>query len=253
MEFFTFAWVGDPAIWIALITLAALEIVLGIDNLVFIAILSNRLPEAERSMGRRVGLALALVTRLMLLATLAWIVTLTEPLFSVAGRAISWRDVILISGGLFLLYKATTEIGATVQGEHEEPAGAAVGAARITLRAAVLQIAVIDIIFSLDSVITAVGMADQLWVMVVAVVAAMIVMIVAANPLADFVAAHPTVKMLALAFLLMIGIVLIADGLGMHIPKGYIYFALAFSIAVEGLNHRMRLNRKRRAAKPGQQ
>jgi predicted tellurium resistance membrane protein TerC len=252
MEFFTFAWIGDPAIWIALVTLAALEIVLGIDNLVFIAILSNRLPESERSLGRKVGLALALVTRLMLLATLAWIVTLTEPILSAFGRAISWRDIILIAGGLFLLYKATTEIGATVQGEHEETPGTATGAASITLRAAVLQIAVIDIIFSLDSVITAVGMADHLWVMVVAVVAAMIVMIVAANPLADFVSAHPTVKMLALSFLLMIGLVLIADGLGLHIPKGYIYFALAFSIAVESLNHRMRLNRKRRAAKPGQ-
>jgi predicted tellurium resistance membrane protein TerC len=251
MEFFTFSWVGDPAIWIALLTLAALEIVLGIDNLVFIAILSNRLPEAERSLGRRLGLAFALVTRLMLLATLAWIVTLTEPLFTVAGKPISWRDIILITGGIFLLYKATTEIGATVQGEHEDPVPGVAGAAGITLRAAVLQIAVIDIIFSLDSVITAVGMADHLWVMVVAVVAAMIVMIVAANPLADFVSAHPTVKMLALSFLLMIGIVLIADGLGLHIPKGYVYFALAFSVAVESLNHRMRQNRKRRAARPG--
>jgi len=249
MEFFTFAWVGDPAIWISLITLAALEIVLGVDNLVFIAILSNRLAESERSLGRKVGLALALVTRLMLLATLAWIVTLTEPLFSLAGIALSWRDIILIAGGLFLLYKATTEIGATVQGEHEVAAGnGGANAASITLRAAVLQIAAIDIIFSLDSVITAVGMADHLWVMVVAVVAAMIVMIVAADPLADFVSAHPTVKMLALAFLLMIGIVLIADGLGLHIPKGYIYFALAFSIAVESLNHWMRQNRRRRVA-----
>jgi predicted tellurium resistance membrane protein TerC len=250
MEFFTFAWVTDPAIWISLVTLAALEIVLGIDNLVFIALLSNRLPEHQRSLGRKLGLAFALLTRLLLLATLAWIVKLTQPVFSVFGQAFSWRDVILISGGLFLLYKATTEIGASVRGEHDEAIQEA-GAGTITLRTAVIQIGIIDIIFSLDSVITAVGMADQLWVMVVAVVAAMIVMLVASDPLAKFVSEHPTVKMLALSFLLLIGVILVADGFGLHIPKGYVYFALAFSIAVESLNHWMRKNHKRRTATPG--
>jgi predicted tellurium resistance membrane protein TerC len=244
MEFFTFAWVNDPHIWLSLITLTALEIVLGIDNLVFIAILTGRLPAHQRSIGRKVGLSLALLTRLMLLATLAWIVGLTEPVVTLAGKGFSWRDVILIGGGLFLLYKATTEIHEMVdhdEGEGDRPEGVA-GA---TLRNVVLQIAVIDIIFSLDSVITAVGMADKLWVMVAAVVIAMLIMIAASNPLANFVAAHPTVKMLALSFLLLIGILLVADGFGVHVPKGYIYFALAFSVAVEFLNHWVRARRKR--------
>jgi predicted tellurium resistance membrane protein TerC len=244
MEFLTFAWVANPEIWLSLVTLSALEIVLGIDNLVFIAILTGRLPAHQRALGRKVGLALALVTRLMLLATLAWIVGLTEPVFSVAGKGFSWRDAILIGGGLFLLYKATVEIHEMVEKEEDAP-DSPHGAAGVTFRGVVLQIAVIDIIFSLDSVITAVGMADQLWVMVTAVVVAMIIMIVASNPLAEFVAAHPTVKMLALAFLLLIGVILIADGLGLHVPKGYIYFALAFSVAVESLNHFVRRRRKR--------
>lgn len=244
MEFLTFAWVTNPEIWLSLVTLSALEIVLGIDNLVFIAILTGRLPAHQRALGRRVGLALALITRLMLLATLAWIVGLVEPVFSVAGKAFSWRDIILIAGGLFLLWKATVEIHEMVEKEEDEP-DRPQGAAGVTFRGVVLQIAVIDIIFSLDSVITAVGMADQLWVMVTAVVIAMIIMIIAANPLAEFVSAHPTVKMLALAFLLLIGVILIADGLGLHVPKGYIYFALAFSVAVETLNHFVRRRRKR--------
>jgi predicted tellurium resistance membrane protein TerC len=244
MEFFTFAWVTNPEIWLSLVTLSALEIVLGIDNLVFIAILTGRLPAHQRALGRRVGLALALITRLMLLATLAWIVGLTEPVFSVLGKGFSWRDMILIGGGLFLLYKATVEIHEMVEKEEDEP-DSPHGAAGVTFRGVVIQIAIIDIIFSLDSVITAVGMADQLWVMVTAVVVAMIIMIVAANPLANFVSAHPTVKMLALAFLLLIGVILIADGLGLHVPKGYIYFALAFSVAVESLNHFVRRRRKR--------
>jgi len=244
MEFLTFAWVTNPEIWLSLVTLSALEIVLGIDNLVFIAILTGRLPAHQRALGRKVGLALALVTRLMLLATLAWIVGLTEPLFSVAGKGFSWRDVILIGGGLFLLYKATVEIHEMVEKEEDEP-DSPQGAAGVTFQGVVLQIAVIDIIFSLDSVITAVGMADQLWVMVAAVVFAMIIMIIASNPLANFVQAHPTVKMLALAFLLLIGVILIADGLGLHVPKGYIYFALAFSVAVETLNHWVRARRRR--------
>ena len=244
MEFFTFAWVTDPQTWLSLVTLSALEIVLGIDNLVFIAILTGRLPAHQRSVGRKVGLALALITRLMLLATLAWIVGLTEAVFSLFGKGFSWRDLILIGGGLFLLYKATTEIHEMV--EHDEDAGdKPEGAAGASLRSVVLQIAVIDIIFSLDSVITAVGMADKLWVMVAAVVMAMLIMIAASNPLANFVAAHPTVKMLALSFLLLIGILLVADGFGVHVPKGYIYFALAFSVAVEALNHWVRRRRRR--------
>jgi predicted tellurium resistance membrane protein TerC len=244
MEFFTFAWIADPQIWLSLVTLSALEIVLGIDNLVFIAILTGRLPAHQRALGRKVGLGLALLTRLMLLATLAWIVGLVEPVFSVAGKSFSWRDIILIGGGLFLLYKATVEIHEMVEHDHEAP-DRPEGAAGVTFKGVVLQIAIIDIIFSLDSVITAVGMADKLWVMVAAVVIAMIIMIVASNPLANFVAAHPTVKMLALSFLLLIGAILIADGFGLHVPKGYIYFALAFSVAVETLNHWVRRRRTR--------
>ncbi|MEO5738349.1 MAG: TerC family protein [Variovorax sp.] len=244
MEFFTFAWITDPQIWLALVTLSALEIVLGIDNLVFIAILTGRLPSHQRSVGRKAGLAMALVTRLMLLATLAWIVGLTQPVFEMAGRGFSWRDIILICGGLFLLYKATVEIHEMV-GQDADADDKPEGAKGATLRGVVLQIAVIDIIFSLDSVITAVGMVDQLWIMVAAVVVAMIIMIAAADPLAAFVGAHPTVKMLALSFLLLIGMLLIADGFGVHVPKGYIYFALSFSVAVETLNHWVRRRRKR--------
>lgn len=244
MDFFTFAWITDPQIWLSLITLSALEIVLGIDNLVFIAILTGRLPVHQRPTARKVGLALALVTRLLLLAALAWIVGLTAPVFTLFGQGFSWRDMILIGGGVFLLYKATTEIHDLV--EHDADAGdKPEGAAGVTLRGIVLQIAVVDIIFSLDSVITAVGMADKLWVMVAAVVFAMLIMIAASTPLANFVAAHPTVKMLALSFLLLIGALLVADGFGLHVPKGYIYFALAFSVAVESLNHWVRNRRKR--------
>ena len=248
MEFFTFSWINDPQIWLSLVTLSALEIVLGIDNLVFIAILTGRLPAHQRALGRKVGLALALITRLMLLATLAWIVGLTAPVLTVGDRGFSWRDLILIGGGLFLLYKATVEIHEMVEKEEDEP-DSPQGAAGVTFRGVVLQIAVIDIIFSLDSVITAVGMADKLWVMVAAVVIAMIIMIIASNPLANFVAAHPSVKMLALSFLLLIGVLLIADGFGLHIPKGYVYFALAFSVAVETMNHYVRLRRRRLAGR----
>jgi predicted tellurium resistance membrane protein TerC len=248
MDFFAFEWISDPQIWISLVTLAALEIVLGIDNLVFIAILTNRLPEEQRALGRKVGLALALGTRLILLATIAWIVGLTQAVFSIAGKGFSWRDIILIGGGLFLLYKATVEIHEMV--EHDKEEDSKEGMKGATFKAVVVQIAIIDIIFSLDSVITAVGMADQLWVMVTAVVVAMIIMLVASTPLSNFVSAHPTVKMLALSFLLLIGVVLIADGLGFHIPKGYIYFALAFSVAIEVLNHWVR-RRKRRVTRAG--
>jgi predicted tellurium resistance membrane protein TerC len=248
MEFFTFTWINDPEIWASLITLMALEIVLGIDNLVFISILAGRLPAEQQSKARKVGLALALISRLALLATLAWIVGLTAPFVTIGTFGLSWRDVILIAGGLFLLWKATVEIHAEMEGEEDEkgPAKAAV-----TFGAIVTQIAIIDIVFSLDSVITAVGMADQLWVMVVAVIAAVIVMLVASDPLSNFIEAHPTVKMLALSFLLLIGVMLIAEGLHFHIPKGYVYFALGFSVMVEFLNNwvQRRRRRAREAAK----
>ena len=244
MEFFTFAWVSDPQVWLSLATLIALEIVLGIDNLLFIAILANRLPEEKRPAARKVGLALALVTRLALLGALAWIVSLTQPLFSIRGFDVSWRDLILIGGGLFLLTKATREIHAEVEGDEEDhgPGGTAT-----TFAAVVMQIAVIDIVFSLDSVITAVGMVDELWVMVVAVMTAVGVMLIASTPLANFITAHPTVKMLALSFLILIGVILIADGMHFHIPKGYVYFALFFSVMVEALNYWAR--RRRRLAR----
>jgi predicted tellurium resistance membrane protein TerC len=247
MEFFAFDWIADPEIWASLVTLIALEIVLGIDNLVFISILSGRLPLEQQKRARRLGLALALVTRLMLLAAIAWIVTLTEPFVHIAGFALSWRDVILVVGGLFLLYKGTHEIHNEVEGAEGEPIPRNRGA---TLTMIVAQIAVIDIVFSLDSVITAVGMADHLWVMAVAVIAAVAVMLAASEPLSKFVEERPTVKMLALSFLLLIGVVLVADGLHFHIPKGYVYFALAFSVSVEFMNQwvRRRAKRAREAA-----
>src|SRR5260221_910689 len=233
MEFFAFDWITQPSVWLSLATLTALEIVLGIDNLVFVAILTERVAAERRTLARKVGLALALGTRLVLLAMLAWIVTLTAPLFTVAGLALSWRDLILIAGGVFLLVKATHEIHNEVESEREGEKPAAMA----TFGAVVTQIAFIDIIFSLDSVITAVGMADHLWVMVTAVMIAMALMITAANPLSEFVSRQPTVKMLPVSFLLLIGTVLIADGLHFHIPQGYLYFSLAFSIGVQALNH----------------
>ena len=248
MEFFTFEWISNPQIWLSLLTLSALEIVLGIDNIVFLAILTNRLPPHQRPLGRKIGLTLALGTRLMLLATLAWIVKLTEPLFTLFDQGFSWRDLILIGGGMFLLAKAVHEIHETMEGDHGDTNADGSDAPKVyaAFSAIVVQIAVIDIIFSLDSVITAVGMADTLWVMVVAVVAAMIIMLVASGPLSDFVSAHPTIKMLALAFLLLIGVFLIADGFGLKIPKGYLYFALGFSVLVEAMNHWLRKKKKAR-------
>ena len=252
MEFFAFQWLNDPQIWLSLLTLSALEIVLGIDNLVFLTILTNRLPPEQRAMGRKIGLGLALLTRLMLLASLAWIVKLTAPVFTVFDQGFSWRDLILIGGGLFLMVKAVHEIHESVEGESERSDnaigsdGKAVAKTYPSFTSIVVQIAFIDIIFSLDSVITAVGMADTLWVMVVAVVAAMVIMLVASGPLSDFVSAHPTIKMLALAFLLLIGVFLIADGFGLKIPKGYLYFALGFSVLVEAMNHWMRRKKKAR-------
>ncbi len=233
-------WLADPQVWLSLLTLTTLEIVLGIDNLVFIAVLVEKLPVAQQATARRVGIALALITRLMLLSVIAWIIGLTAPVLSLFGQGFSWRDIILIAGGLFLLYKGTTEIHDKLEGEEGE-ASAKVQAA---FAAVVLQIAVLDIVFSLDSVITAVGMADHIWIMVTAVVVAVIIMLIASGPVSGFVSRHPTVKMLALSFLLLIGMTLIADGFGVHIPKGYIYAAMGFSVFVESLNLLVRRRRK---------
>ena len=230
-------WFSDPNAWIGLLTLTALEIVLGIDNVIFISILAGRLPEAQRPRARRLGLAGAFVSRLALLFSIAWIVRLTRPLFEVAGIEISGRSLILILGGLFLLAKATHEIHEKLEGDEE--AGELKGAAK-SLTAVILQIMVIDIVFSLDSVITAVGMVDEISIMVAANIVALGFMLMAAEKIAGFVDRHPTVKMLALAFLVLIGTNLVAEGLGQHIPKGYTYFAMAFSVAVEMLNLRLK-------------
>jgi predicted tellurium resistance membrane protein TerC len=239
---------ADPAAWISLLTLAVLEIVLGIDNLVFLSILADRLPPAQRPAARRLGLGFALATRIALLCTIAWIVGLTQPLFTAFDHGFSWRDIILIAGGVFLIYKATHEIHGSLEGEEDEAPSHAKRAAS-SFFATVVQIGIIDIVFSLDSVITAVGMAQELAVMIAAVVIAMIVMLVASGPLSAFISRHPTVKMLALAFLLLIGMALIADGVGFHIPKGYIYAAMAFSIMVEMLNLTARRRRNRKPVK----
>jgi predicted tellurium resistance membrane protein TerC len=240
------AWLSDPQIWASLLTLTALEIVLGIDNIIFISIMAGRLPEAQRAKARQIGLALALITRLLLLASIAWIVSLTEPLINLAGLALSARDLILLGGGLFLLYKGTQEIHHAMEGEAD--AADAGKRKTATFAGVIAQIMVLDIVFSLDSVITAVGMAEHLSVMVTAVVIAVAVMLFAAGPTSRFVQAHPTVKMLALSFLILVGMALIADGLHFHIPKGYLYFAIAFSVAVEALNLAAA---KRRRAKAG--
>ncbi|MBW7852118.1 MAG: TerC family protein [Rhodospirillales bacterium] len=234
-------WVTNPDIWISLLTLSALEIVLGIDNLVFLAILADRLPIEQRALARRLGLGFALLTRLLLLSALAWIVGLVQPVFTLMDHPVSWRDIILIVGGLFLLAKATHEIHGSLEGVEENGAAGAVGAG---FAATIVQIGILDIVFSLDSVITAVGMARHLPVMVAAVVIAMIVMLVASGPLSRFVSNHPTVKMLALSFLLLVGMSLVADGAGFHIPKGYLYFAMGFSVLVEALNLAVRRKRK---------
>jgi predicted tellurium resistance membrane protein TerC len=237
-------WLADPHAWIAFITLAALEIVLGVDNIIFISILVGRLPEGQRQRARVLGLAFAMLTRIGLLFSLAWVMTLTEPLFSipVAGKEIAGRDLILIGGGLFLLWKSVHEIHSSLEGEeHDAEAAAAV---RAGFAAVIVQIAIIDIVFSLDSVITAVGMVDEIAIMVLAIVAAVVVMMFAAKPIGDFVDRHPTVKMLALSFLILVGVALIAEGWDYHIPKGYIYFAMAFSVGVEMLNLRMKAKRE---------
>jgi predicted tellurium resistance membrane protein TerC len=235
---------ADPTIWLSLLTLTALEIVLGVDNLVFLAILANRLPEHQRALARRLGLGFALVTRLILLSMIAWIVGLTQPVFSAFGQHFSWRDIILIGGGLFLIAKATHEIHGSLEGEEDDAAGSAGAGAFLGV---VIQIGIVDIVFSLDSVITAVGMVRELWVMIAAVIISMLVMLVAATPLSNFVSAHPTVKMLALAFLLMIGMALIGEGFEVKVPKGYIYAAMVFSVIVEALNLWAASRRRRKA------
>ncbi|MEX0838964.1 MAG: TerC family protein [Parvibaculum sp.] len=224
----------QPENWASLATLTILEIVLGVDNLIFLSILASRLPAHQQKRGRRLGLAAAVVTRLMLLASAAWIVTLTEPLFDFGEYEVSWRDVLLLGGGLFLMGKATIEIHHSVEGAGH--GSGAAGATTASLAAVVMQIGLIDIVFSFDTVMTAVGMSDHFEIMAIAVIAAVIVMIFAAEPVSAFVDKHPTVKMLALSFLILIGIALVADGLHFHIPKGYLYFAVAFSVGVEGLN-----------------
>jgi predicted tellurium resistance membrane protein TerC len=233
-----FEWIASPEAWIALGTLAALEIVLGIDNIIFISILVGRLPEQQRAFARRVGLSLAMIARLGLLFSISWVMGLTEPLFAVflLGEEISGRDLILIGGGLFLLAKATHEIHNSLEGV-EDPGRPVVAA---SLGMTLVQIAVLDIVFSLDSVITAVGLVDHVSIMAIAIIAAVAVMMVAAEPIGNFVDRHPTIKILALSFLILVGVTLMVEGFDVHVPKGYIYFAMAFSVGVEMLNIRMR-------------
>ena len=237
-----FEWITDPNAWVALATLTALEIVLGIDNIIFITLLVGRLPEAQRRTARILGLGMAMAGRVLLLLSLAWVMRLTAPLIIVWKHAVSGRDLILLCGGLFLLYKSTAEIHNSLEGnEHADAASGSTPAA--ALGAVLAQIALLDLVFSLDSVITAVGMAEQVEVMVIAIVIAVLVMMLAAEAVSGFVERHPTVKMLALSFLTLIGMSLVAEGMHFHIPKGYIYFAMAFSIAVEVLNMRVRARR----------
>ena len=244
-------WIASPEAWIALTTLAVLEIVLGIDNIVFISILADKLPKSQQAGARRVGLLLAMATRIALLGTISLIMRLSEPWFDLFGRPLSGRDLILVGGGLFLLTKSTREIHHRLEGDD----GHGAAAKRASYGAVLVQIAIMDMVFSLDSVITAVGLAEDFMVMVIAIVLAVIVMMAAATPVSRFVNDHPTVKMLALSFLLLLGMILVAEGFGQHIPKGYIYFAMGFSIFVEALNLRakaatpVRLRRPR--AHPG--
>ncbi|WGM45985.1 hypothetical protein KOAAANKH_00850 [Brevundimonas sp. NIBR10] len=226
----------DPAAWAALVTLVVMEVVLGIDNLIFISILSNKLPPEHRTRVRRIGIGLALVMRLALLSIIAWLVGLIQPVFTVFGNEFSWKDLILIAGGLFLIWKATKEIHHTVDPTPSHDVLDKKDVVISNAGAAIFQIIILDLVFSIDSILTAVGMTEHLPIMVVAVLAAVTVMLLAADPLANFIAKNPTVVMLALGFLLMIGLVLIADGFGFHVPKGYIYAAMAFSAGVEALN-----------------
>ncbi|PDQ21091.1 hypothetical protein CN311_10785 [Mesorhizobium sanjuanii] len=238
-----FAFVSDPTAWVALLTLVVLEVVLGIDNLIFISILTNKLPEAQRARARRLGISAALIMRLVLLATISIIVQLTTPVFTAFGHGFSWRDLILIAGGLFLVWKATKEIHHTV--DPDDHRDSMMGETlQISLAGAIFQILLLDLVFSIDSIITAVGMTDEIAIMYIAVIVAVTVMMLAAGPLADFIAKNPSIVMLALGFLLMIGMTLIADGMGYHVPKGYIYAAMGFSALVEGLNMLSRRRKK---------
>ncbi len=234
-------WTAEPEAWIALLSLTALEVVLGVDNIIFISILVARLPVEQRARARFIGLGLAMVMRIALLLSLAWMMRLTEPLFSVHTQQFSGRDLILLVGGLFLLGKSVLEIHNALEGQGADGLGASAPAQFV---GTLIQIAIIDLVFSLDSVITAVGMVDEIPVMVLAIVIAVAIMMFAAKPIGDFVDTHPTIKMLALSFLILIGMALVGEGLELHIPKGYIYFAMAFAIAVEMLNLRLRKRRQ---------
>lgn len=235
-----FEWIANPEAWVALVTLTSLEIVLGIDNIIFISILVGRLPESQRNKGRIIGLSLAMIARILLLLSLAWIMKLTAPLFSVYAYEISGRDLILIIGGLFLLAKSTHEIHHSLEGEENDKNEVK----KVSFSSVLIQIALLDIVFSLDSVITAVGLAKDIPVMVIAIIIAVIVMMLSAKTLGEFVDNHPTIKMLALSFLILVGVSLIGEGFEMHIPKGYIYFAMAFSIGVELLNLKVRSKKR---------
>lgn len=232
---------SDPQTWIALATLTALELVLGIDNIIFISILVDKLPKAQQETARRLGLFMAMFMRIGLLMTLAWIVGMTEPLFHIFSLGFSGRDLILIGGGLFLIWKSTVEIHGSLEGE-DEAAPSTGKAAKAAFGAAIVQIMIIDLVFSLDSIITAVGMVSDVRIMIAAVIASVALMMLFAGPIGRFVSNHPTIKMLALSFLVVVGVVLVAEGFGHHVPKGYIYFAMAFSLGVEMINIKMRKN-----------
>lgn len=238
---------ASPTAWVALATLIVMEVVLGIDNLIFISILTNKLPVQHRAKARRIGISMALILRLGLLSTIAFIVQLTEPVIDVLGQVFSWKDMILIAGGLFLLWKATTEIHHSMDPEQRETASATSGVS-IGFAAAIGQILMLDMVFSIDSIITAVGMTEHLPIMIIAVVVSVLVMLLAAEPLAKFINDNPTVVMLALGFLIMIGMTLIAEGFGAHVPKGYVYAAMTFSATIEGLNMLSRRARQKREA-----
>jgi len=239
------ALMGDPSAWASLLTLTVLEIVLGIDNIIFLSIITEKLPPPQAKVARRIGLAMALVGRIALLFSIAWVIGLTTPVLDLFGESFSWRDLVLFAGGFFLLYKGTTEIHHSVEGDEEGHGG---GKAAAAMASVIAQIFVLDLIFSIDSVLTAVGMSEHLPVMVAAVVIAICVMLVAAEPLSAFVRRHPTVKMLALAFIMLVGVALVADALHFHIPRGYIYMAIGFSVGVEALNLWAQARRRRRKA-----
>ncbi len=239
MSFPIFDWIGDPSAWVALITLTVLEIVLGIDNVIFISLLVQRLGKQAAKRARQIGLSLALIFRVALLFLLTWIIALREPVFSLFGRGFSWRDIVLFTGGVFLIVKAVQELHREVEGSHAIKSASAAQTAFWTI---IFQIILIDIVFSIDSIITAIGLADDIEIMVIAVLIAIVIMYAASGWISDFISRHPTTKVLALAFLLLIGVALVADGLGFKIPRGYIYFSMAFAGLVEGVNIAMRRN-----------